>query len=221
MKTSIFASALLLATTLSHAAPLDAPQAVSIGDSWTFQRVATGAATVQTRTIFKITGQGPDNQYVFKSLGGSVNGIVPTLWREGGSVDMNTCMIDFFGGGTLGIINSCGTSFQPGMDWNTEQVENNVRTTQRYEVGETEEISVPAGNFKAIKIEAHWEVAKVLNPGKTPVKTGPAQRYHFRYWYAPETKTMVKSIREFRNAGGTVTSRTTDELQTFRLIRPR
>lgn len=223
MKTTIGAIALLLSTSLAHAGATSdlANQPVSVGDSWTFLRVATGAATVQNRTIFKITGSAPDNQLVYKSLPGAVNGIGPALWRKGGTVDASACMIDFFGGGTLGILNSCNTTFRPGMDWQTEDVENGVRTTQRYEVIGTEEVSVPAGSFKAIKIEAHWEVAKVLHPGKTPVQTGTPQRYHFKYWYAPETKTMVKTVREFYNLGGALASRTTDELQTFRLSRPR
>jgi hypothetical protein len=222
MKPVITALALLLASTLAHATDFtEAPQKpVSIGDSWTFKRVATGQITVQSRIIFKIAQQGPDKQFVIQTLPGEVSGKGAIAWRNAGRVDMDACMIDFFGGGTLGITNSCNTAFVPGMDWNTEETDKGTRTTQRYQVIGPEEVTVGAGSFMAIKIESHWEVAKVLNPGKTPLKYGAPLRYHFFYWYAPETKTMVKTEREFRNSAGAVDTRSTDELQAFRVHKP-
>ena len=223
MKTVTTAIALLLASALCHAADFPEPQQnpVSIGDSWTFKRVAKGEITVQSRAIFRIAQQGADNEYVVKSLPGEISGKGPTVWHDAGRVDMDACMIDFFGGGMLGITHSCSTSFVPGMDWNTEVSDKASRTTQRYQVIGPEEVTVGAGSFQAIKIEAHWEVAKVLNPGKTPLKYGAPLRYHFFYWYAPETKTMVKSEREFRNSAGAVDTRSTEELQAFRVQKPR
>ncbi len=223
MKTSITAIALLLATTLSQAAdiPEAAQQPVSIGDSWTFKRVATGEITVQSRIIFKIAQQAANNQYVFQSLPGEVSGRGTTVWRNAGRVDMDACMIDFFGGGTLGITNSCGTTLVPGMDWNTEETDKGTRTTQRYQVIGPEEVTVGAGTFNAIKIESHWEVAKLLNPGKAAPKYAAPLRYRFVYWYAPITKTMVKTEREFRNSAGVIDTRSTDELQGYRLQKPR
>lgn len=221
MKTAITAMTFLLAAAASHAADLPEPpqNPVSIGDSWTFKRVAKGEITVQSRIIFKIAQQGPDNQYIIQTLPGAVSG--PTAWRNAGRVDMDACMIDFFGGGTLGITHSCSTPFVPGMDWNTEQTDKGIRTTQRFQVIGPEEVTVGAGSFQAIKIESNWEVAKVLNPGKSPLKHAPPLRYHFTYWYAPETKTMVKTEREFRNSAGVVDTRSTDELEAFRVQKPR
>ena len=223
MKTVSTAIALLLASAVCRAADIpDPPQnPVALGDSWTFKRLAKGAVTVQSRTIFRIAQQGPDNQYLVKSLPGEVTVKGPTAWRDAVRVDMDACMIDFFGGGMLGITHSCGTTFVPGMDWNTEVTDKGTRTTQRYQVIGPEDVTVSAGTFQAIKIEANWEVAKVLNPGKAPLKYGTPQRYHFFYWYAPETKTMVKTEREFRNSAGVVDARSTEELQAFRLQKRR
>jgi hypothetical protein len=223
MRTATTLFALLFGTTLAHAGDIPEPplNPVSIGDSWTFKRVAKGEVTVQSRIIFKIAQQGPDNQYVYQSLPGEVSGRGPTAWRNAGRVDMDACMIDFFGGGTLGITHSCSTSFEPGMDWNTEQTDKGTRTTQRYQVVGPEEVTVGAGTFQAIKIESHWEVAKALNAGKPPLKYGAPLRYHFVYWYVPETKTMVKTEREFRNLAGAVDTRSTDELEAFRVHKPR
>lgn len=222
MKT-ITAIALFLTASLSHAADIPEPVQlpVSIGDSWTFKRTTVGQVTLPSRVIFKIAQQGPNNQYIYQSLPGEVSGRGPTAWREAGRVDMDACMVDFFGGGSLGITHSCTTAFVPGMDWNTEETAKGSKTSQRYQVLGRENVTVGAGEFSAIKIESHWEVAKTLNPGHTPLKYAPPQRYHFVYWYAPETKTMVKTEREFRTSSGTLESRVTDELQAFRVQKPR
>ena len=84
-----------------------------------------------------------------------------------------------------------------------------------------EEVTVGAGTFRAMRIESQWEVAKVLNAGKSPLKYGPPQRYQFTYWYVPETKTMAKTEREFRNSAGVVDMRSTDELEAFRVMKKR
>jgi hypothetical protein len=106
------------------------------------------------------------------------------------------------------------------MDWKTEITEKGVRTTQRFEVIGPEEVTVGAGTFMATRIESHWEVATVLNPGKTPKYATP-QRYHFTYWYVPETKTMVKTEREFTGTNGVMNMRSTDELDAFRVKKAR
>ena len=223
MKTNIFAAALLLCLTVSHAAEFSEPpqEPVSIGDSWTFKRTAKGPNSNQSRLIFKIAQQGPNNQYIVQSLPGEVSGRGPTAWRNAGKVDMDACMIDFFGGATLGITNSCNTAFTPGMDWHTEETKLGVRTIQRYQVVGPEEVTVGAGTFRATRIESQWEVANVTNPGKLPLKYAAPQRYQFIYWYAPETKTMVKTEREFRNAAGALEVRSTDELEGFRVKKKR
>jgi hypothetical protein len=223
MKTSIAAIALLLVAGISCAAEYPDPvqEPVSIGDSWTFKRTAKGQSTTTSRVIFKIAQQGPNNQYVVQTLPAEVSGRGPTAWRNAGTVDMDACMIDFFGGGTLGITHSCNTTFTPGMDWNTESTEKGVRTTQRFEVIGPEEVTVGAGSFMATRIESHWEVASVLNSGKAPLKYASPQRYHFTYWYVPETKTMVKTEREFTSANGVTDIRSTDELDAFRVKKTR
>ena len=223
MKTGLAAAALLLAMATSAAAEFPDPALtpVGIGDSWTFKRTATGQSSNVSRIIFKIAQQGPSNQYIIQSLPAEVSGRGPTAWRNAGTIDMDACMIDFFGGATLGITNSCNTAFTPGMDWNTEETSQGARTAQRYQIIGPEAVTVGAGNFQAIRIESQWEVAKVLNAGKSPLKYAAPQRYLFTYWYAPETRTMVKTEREFRNAAGTVEVRSTDELEAFRAMKKR
>lgn len=223
MKTSIVAIALGLTTALTQAADIPEPvqQPVSIGDSWTFKRTAKGQSIVVSRTIFKIAEQAPNNKYIYQSMRAEIDGIRPANWRNAGKIDMDSCMTDFFGGGSLGITNTCKTTFVPGMDWTTEETVNGVKTSQRNKVIGPEEVTVGAGSFQAVKIESHWDVTRVLNPGRTPAKYGATERYYFVYWYAPEAKTMVKTEREYRTGSGAVTSRATDELDAFRLQKPR
>jgi hypothetical protein len=223
MKIILSAIALVLTTVLCQAAefPEPAQEPLNIGDSWTFKRVAKGENVNQSRIIFKIAQQGADNQYIYQSLSGEVSGKTPTTWRNAGKIDMDSCMIDFFGGGQLGLTHSCSTPLVPGMDWNTEETDKGVRTIQRYQVIGQEEVTVGAGTFRATRIESQWEVAKVLNPGKLPLKYAPPLRYQFTYWYVPETKTMAKTEREFRNSAGAVDMRSTDELEAFRVMKKR
>ena len=223
MKSRIATLALLSAVSLSHAGDIPEPvqNPVSIGDSWTFKRSGKGETTIESRIVFKIAQQGPNNKFVVQALPGEVSGLVRTTWRNAGTVDMDACIIDFFGGGSLGITNSCNTTFVAGMDWNTEETDKGIRTIQRHKVIGSEEVTVGAGKFSATRIESDWEVAKLLNPGKTPARYAPPLRHRFTYWYAPETKTMVKTEREFRNAAGAVEMRSTDELQGFRVQKPR
>lgn len=118
-------------------------------------------------------------------------------------------MVDFFGTGSLGITNSCATTFSPGMDWTTENVVKGKRVLQRYEVVDTELITVAAGSFQAVKIEAYWHGADAKGAAPKPT-------HHMTYWYAPEARAMVKVQREFLNTRGKVESHATEELERFR-----
>lgn len=185
-----------------------APTPAVAGQTWTYkQTVRTAAGTRESHTIFRLANKNRTEGLIIESLPSALTGR-PTVWHKGAAVDSDSCMIDFFGAGSLGIINSCNTSFTPGMDWTTESVINGVRVTQRYEVLDTEYITVEAGSFHAIKIDAVWHAGAG--------KSTRAPSHHITYWYAPETRTMVKVHREFLNGKGKAESESTEELQKFR-----
>jgi hypothetical protein len=216
------ASVIVIALAAAVAQAADTPppvnRPVAIGDTWTFKRTVKAPTTTnQTRIIFKIAHQGAKDKYVYQSLPGQVGTRERLAWRNAGEVDMGACLVDFLGGASLGLANTCSTDLVPGMDWTTEVVEDGVRTSQRHEVIGPEDVAVGAGTFSAIKISSRWEVAGAASQSKGSAKYGAPRRYHFVYWYVPEIKSMAKVEREFRGANGNVESNVTDELQAFRV----
>lgn len=185
-----------------------APTPVVAGQTWTYkQTMRTAAGTTESHTIFRIASKDRDQGLMIESLPSALTGR-PTVWRRGPAIDNDSCMVDFHGSGSLGILNSCNTMFAPGMDWTTESTINGVRVSQRYEVIDTEYVTVEAGSFNAIKIDATWQTGS----GKRPRQPS----HHITYWYAPEARAMVKVHREFLNRKGKAESESIEELEKFR-----
>lgn len=211
MKHAMLAPLLALGAALAQAdeAPLPtmAQEPVSAGQTWTYKRVLkTPAATTESRTIFRAAQQGPGGELIIESMPAQLTGR-PTLWHRGPAIGSNSCMLDVFGTGSLGIINSCATTFSPGMDWTTESQVQGKRVLQRYEVVDMESVTVAAGSFNAVRIEAQWE---------TPGGRSARPTHKVTYWYAPEARAMAKVHRQFLNSKGAVESEATEELERFR-----
>jgi hypothetical protein len=134
-----------------EAAPAARLEPVAAGQTWTYKRVLkTPGGTTESRTIFR-AAQGAGGNLVVESMPAALTGR-PTLWHRGPSIGNDSCMVDFYGTGSLGIVNSCSTTFSPGMDWTTEDLINGKRVLQRYEVVDTEYITVAAGSFNASRL---------------------------------------------------------------------
>jgi hypothetical protein len=98
-----------------------------------------------------------------------------------------------------------------------------------------EEIDVPAGKFRALKIEAEGQWLAEIAPGQSVVQaaqTGQggasaatqventaehqaSGRLYKAFWYAPEIKRWVKSVEEFYSSSGVRSERHTQELESF------
>ncbi|MGO9312057.1 MAG: hypothetical protein ACLQDI_04900 [Syntrophobacteraceae bacterium] len=123
------------------------------------------------------------------------------------------------------------TEDHPNKGHKTEQ----IHTT--YSVIGWEDVDVPSGHFKAIKVEAEGKWIAELEPsikvdsstqanknGATVVmqsqKVTPQSatgRLYKAFWYVPEIKRFVKSVEEYYNAGGIRNERYTDELDSFKV----
>ena len=110
-----------------------------------------------------------------------------------------------------------------------------TKNMKRYTVVAWEEVKVPAGTFKALKIEADGEwfndfeasptVSSTVSQSgpsgsatgsvnRNPMQRGPATgKLYKAVWYVPEIKREVKMIDESFGADGTMGSRTTAELE--------
>jgi hypothetical protein len=118
----------------------------------------------------------------------------------------------------------------------TEANPNQLHTSEtihcKYVVTGWEDIQVPAGKFKALKIEAEGEWSALLAPrvaasaqavstaGGTAALTQSQRvvprtisgRLYRAYWYVPALKRYVKSVEETYNTKGIRSERTTEEL---------
>lgn len=127
-----------------------------------------------------------------------------------------------------------------GKTWTINYTEQHPNKNKRYEQQEMkytvlgyEQIEVPAGKFKALKIESEGRWTAEIEPNQTVVQTAQVNRdgttmatqanktqaslYTGRtyavFWYVPEVKRWVKSIEESYDSGGVRSSRTTVELE--------
>jgi hypothetical protein len=131
-----------------------------------------------------------------------------------------------------------------GNSWELEYTENrpnkqlkSAKTHLNYTVVGWEEVEVPAGKFKAIKIEAVGKWISELEPSlntatntqtnksgttvimqtqKEQPRTSSGQIYR-AYWYVPDIKIYVKSIDENYFSSGALNRRTTEELESYKV----
>lgn len=131
----------------------------------------------------------------------------------------------------------------PGKTWDltyTEQHPNRAHQSETfsdtYTVVGWESVQVPAGTYRALKIEAegHWQAqlapaqtvrqgAQVTGSDTTMVtqvqKTTPRAvtgRMYKAFWYAPEVKRWVKSVEEYYSSAGVRNERYTQELERYK-----
>jgi hypothetical protein len=132
---------------------------------------------------------------------------------------------------------------QQGKRWDVAYTEQNPNTQHKSETFEThysvmayETVEVPAGKFRALKIEGngqwHAEIAPQRNvvqgaqsvQGQTTMATQVRStaertvsgRLYKAFWYAPEVKRWVKAVEEYYSSGGERNERYTLELESYK-----
>jgi hypothetical protein len=130
-----------------------------------------------------------------------------------------------------------------GKSWDlkfTEDRPNNflksLQTNLKYTVVGWEEVVVPAGKFKAVKIEATGKWKSEIEPQVSspagaqsaqgaaaapqttkPRPTSSTGRLYKAYWYVPVTKIYVKSVEESFLSSGKLHTRHTLELESYKV----
>lgn len=135
---------------------------------------------------------------------------------------------------------------KPGKTWKLEFTNDNPdartkleKVSKQYTVIGWVDVKVPAGTFRALKVEMEGEWYKEYNAvgpaassaisntqagsvavaqtlkGGTPKPT--SGRLYQAYWYVPEIKTHVKSIIEDYQSGGLLNRRMTEELESYQV----
>ncbi len=130
----------------------------------------------------------------------------------------------------------------PGKSWDVVYTEQNPNKNHRWEKLDTkytvvgwEPIDVPAGKFRALKVESEGRWQAELAPGQSVIQGAQANdsgttmitevqktqskeasgRTYKAFWYVPEVKRWVKSVEEYYSSGGVRSERYTQELESF------
>jgi hypothetical protein len=119
----------------------------------------------------------------------------------------------------------------PGKHWTVEYNRQHPTPTHaleqwssRYTVVGTEDVTVPAGVFHAIKIEAEGNWLTELEPSAlreaSAASAAPRRiggRTYKAFWYAPEVKRWVRAVEEYYDSTGARASRFSSELTAWSL----
>jgi hypothetical protein len=233
--------ALLLGLTLvphARGESLERP-AVKEGDTWTYRETTEKgpAGWNQTRLELSVTRVTSTTIYLSVRPSGSTQPpkevFVGNDWSR--SRDVN---------GKDTVVNRpFAFPLSQGKSWEIAYTEQNPNKNHKSEkwnnhftVVGYETIEVPAGKFRALKIESEGRWEAQLAPGQSVVQTAQSGqggatmvsqvqntterdtsgRTYKAFWYVPEVKRWVKSVEEYYSSGGVRNERYTQELETYK-----
>lgn len=222
-----------------NAQSIDSP-VIKPGDTWTYRTtVEKGAGGwTQTHDDFTVSRVTPSSVYYSVKQSGSTlpqkELIMGSDWSRRRDVN-----------GTETVV-SRPLSFplQLGKTWDLQYTEQHPNKAHKFEKWDNkftvvgfESVEVPAGQFKALKIESEGSWAAELEPNQTLVQGAQSRensttmvtqvskttdipvtgRTYKAYWYVPEVKRWVKYVEEYYTNGGVRNERYTGELESFKL----
>ncbi|WP_248794832.1 hypothetical protein [Pseudomonas sp. MWU13-2105] len=223
----------------AYARSIDAPS-LKAGDSWVYaETVETGPQGFSSKnivmTVERVSSQ---SMLVSTKQDGSnqppVESLVGLDWSR--SRDIN---------GKQQVVNRpLEFPLSEGKKWTVEYTERNpnrLHTSESfhndYVVSGWEDVQVPAGKFKALKIEAEGQWSAMLAPvtvGGAQAVATPGQvttvsnaqraaarpasgRLYKAFWYVPEEKRFVKSVEEYYDNKGVRSQRFSEELKSSKM----
>jgi len=218
---------------------VDAP-AVKAGDSWTYRTTVEKAPSgwEQTQSEVTVSHVTSSSIYYTSKQSGSTqpatDAFSGTDWSR--SRDIN---------GKETVVNKpLSFPLSAGKTWEVQYTEQHPNKRHRFEqwnnkftVVGFETVEVPAGKFKAIKVEEEGRWNAELEPAQNVVQGAQVKqgsttmvtqvqkttaepttgRTYKAFWYVPEIKRWVKSVEEYYGSNGVRNERYTGELQSFKL----
>ena len=238
--------AALAALALSGAALAQAPvptaerPATKAGDSWVYRdtKEIGPSGWTQTRDDFTVTRVTASSIYYTAHQAGSSQPSRDVVVGPDWSVVRNV------NGKETTVNQPMAFPLTAGKTWTIEYHEDHPNTAHHFEEWKTvytvvgaEKVTVPAGTFDAIKVEAegHWRAE--IEPSNTVVQgaqttTGnttmvteakkvtaePIEgRTYKAFWYVPSQRRWVKSVEEYYAGNGVRNERYTSELESSKL----
>jgi hypothetical protein len=203
--------------------PVGAPR-ISINDSWTYQEtIENGAGWHQTRTQSTVLRVGPTSITLSSSQIGSVTPPHEQLrgvdWSRSRSVN----------GLETVVYQPLSFPLSIGKTWEVEFTEDNpnrkyssVQMRTAYRAVGWEDVTVPAGRFRALKIEADmaWSgviALSVAGAAGSIAPTTDSGRSYAAIWYVPEVKKWVKTVEISYDANGVRSGQRAQELESYKV----
>jgi hypothetical protein len=212
------------------------------GDTWTYVDTVETGPTGFRQTHDAITVQRVTDSHIYiasKQAGSPSEGpevIVDADWSRTREIS----------GSEVVVNKPLAFPLQAGKTWKVQYTEphpsGNVKLssatwTTKYKVVGYEDIQVPAGKFRALKIEAEGDWRGELAPTNTVVQaaqTQPGQTTlitqarrvtpeatagstYKAFWYAPEVGRWVKSVEEYYGSNGVRSQRFSSELESYKV----
>ena len=212
---------------------------VKAGDTWAYQTVVETGTTGWTKTENELTVSRVSATTIYYSVKQSGSTQPP---REAyASADWSR--LRNVNGKETVVAHPMSFPLAIGKTWDLTYTEQHPNKRHRFEQWDHkyvvlgyENVDVPAGKFKALKIESegHWnaelepknEVAQgaVTSNGSTTMVTQvqhngaepSSGRTYKAIWYVPEVKRWVKSVEEYYGSNGVRSERYTEELTAFK-----
>lgn len=231
----------LLGLALSTAAwseSLDSP-VVNVGDTWVYRSTTERGPSGWNQTVdeIKVTRVTPTAIFIATKAAGSTQPpkemLVGPDWSR---------MRDVNGKETV-VNRPLAFPLSDGKSWELVYTEQNPNKSHKSEKFAThfrvvgyEAVEVPAGSYRALKIESEGNWEATLAAAQTVVQgaqtaqgdttmvtraqsTGERQtsgRLYKAFWYVPEVKRWVKSVEEYYSSGGVRNERYLQELESFK-----
>jgi hypothetical protein len=215
------------------------PPTVNVGDTWTYRDTTERGDTGwnQTEEEIKVTRVTPTAIFVATKASGSTQPpkemLVGPDWSRMRDVNGKETVVNRPLAFPLSDDTSWDVSYKeenPNKHHKSEEFDNHFRV-----VG-YETVEVPAGKFRALKIESEGHWVAHLAPGQSIVQgtqsgqggattvtqvqnTDERQttgRTYKAFWYVPEVKRWVKSVEEYYSSGGVRNERYSQELESFK-----
>ncbi len=238
----IFAFTLLCCSSVALADPavhIDQPE-VKSNDTWTYQDITEKGTAGWHKTIDTVTVENATSSKIYFDTKQD-DSTQPPLHLVFGADWSRTRDVN----GQQTVVNQpFSFPLTSGKSWSIQYAEQHPRPTIQYEKWNTtykvigrEDIEVPAGKFRAIKIEAEgqWEaeaipqqsvvqgsqsvagqitaVSQIRKTDPTP-KSGRVYRV---FWYVPEVKRWVKSVEDYYNSNDVRDAHCQAELMSYKV----
>jgi hypothetical protein len=240
MQKSWITAAAVLCASIAHAQTVAQPM-LQPQDSWTFRRTTETRPDVWRQVHFEgtVLRSSADTMLIQNKEVDS-----PTPPREI-LIDSDWSAFRSIGGKETVVHRPFTFPMSVGKTWDLEFTDDHPNNKNhksetrklKYRVVGWEDVEVPAGKFKALKIEAEgsWSgeiaprtTASIANQANAQGTTAIAQttnvkeetvtgRLYQAYWYAPDVKREVKSVEENYDTNGVRSARFTNELESYKV----